>query len=191
MAAVTGVLLAAGAGRRAGGPKALRREPSGAWWLRQSISVLRAGGCVEVVVVLGCEADAARRLLAGVPVAVVVNPGWSEGVGSSLRAGLQAVAAAPGQAALVHLVDLPDVNAAVVARLLATPMTPEVLARAAYHGRPGHPVLVGATHLAPLAATLGGDRGGQDYLRAAGVHAVECGDLATGRDDDLPPGLAG
>lgn len=191
VAAVTGVLLAAGAGRRAGGPKALRRDADQTSWLLRSVEVLRDGGCTEVVVVLGCEAEAARRLLEGVPVVTLENPGWADGMSGSLRVGLATVTARPGRAALVHLVDLPDVSAAVVARLLAIPSTPDVLARATYGGRPGHPVLVGPAHLVPLAATLRADRGAQDYLRTAGAHEVECGDLATGRDDDRPPRLAG
>jgi CTP:molybdopterin cytidylyltransferase MocA len=191
VAAVTGVLLAAGAGRRAGGPKALRRDDDQTSWLIRSVAVLRAGGCAEVVVVLGCEAATARRLLEGVPVVAVENPSWSEGMSSSLRVGLSAVGTRPDQAALVHLVDLPDVGAEVVARVLALPCTPDVLARATYGGRPGHPVLIGSAHLQPLVGTLRGDEGAQEYLRAMGAREVECGDLCTGRDDDRPPRLAG
>src|SRR5918998_5017176 len=62
---VCGVLLAAGAGRRAGGPKAVRTDPDGTSWLLRSIAVLRDGGCTSVVVVLGCAADAARDVIAG------------------------------------------------------------------------------------------------------------------------------
>ena len=54
------MLLAAGAGRRAGGPKALRIDSDGTSWLLRSIAVLRDGGCAAVVVVLGCEADRVR-----------------------------------------------------------------------------------------------------------------------------------
>ena len=191
----TGVLLAAGAGRRAGGPKALRHDPDGTSWLARGVRVLRSGGCDGVVVVLGCAAEAAVALL-GDPdtgVTVVENPDWADGMGGSLRSGLQALLASPGTTAgLVHLVDLPDVTTAVVARLLAAaPPTSDVLARATYAGRPGHPVLIGRAHLGPLLATVAGDRGAADYLRDAGAAEVECGDLASGRDEDLPPGRDG
>ena len=61
---ILGVLLAAGAGRRAGGPKALRVDADGTSWLERSIKVLRDGGCDAVIVVLGCEAARARDLIA-------------------------------------------------------------------------------------------------------------------------------
>ena len=56
-----GVLLAAGAGRRAGGPKALRVDADGTSWLLRSIAVLRDGGCAAVIVVLGCQAARCPR----------------------------------------------------------------------------------------------------------------------------------
>ena len=184
-----GVLLAAGAGRRAGGPKALRHEPDGTSWLVRSVSVLIDGGCDSVVVVLGGGAGAARAILeqhswpAGVAdrLAVTVEPGWADGMGRSLRAGLQATGSAV--AVLVHLVDLPDVNADVVRRLLDY-AAPTALARATYLGEPGHPVLIGHDHLGSVIAELDGDRGARAYLERHRAVGVECGDLATGQDRD-------
>ena len=75
-------------------------------------------------------------------------------MGASLRTGLAAVGRE--RDVLVSLVDLPDVGADVVARVLAARAD---LARAAYDGSPGHPVLLGAAHLEPLLATLHGDAG--------------------------------
>jgi CTP:molybdopterin cytidylyltransferase MocA len=184
-------LLAAGGGRRAGGPKALRRSPSGRPWLVDAVQVLLDAGCSDVVVVLGCAADRARSLLAEPPwdpaqVSVVDHPGWATGLSSSLRAGLAAAVARPGPAVLVHLVDLPDVTAEVARRVLQQAVGPACLVRATYAGRPGHPVLVGRDHLAPLLAALAGDRGARDYLDDQGCVAVECVDLASGRDVDGP-----
>ena len=88
-------------------------------------------------------------------------------------------------AALVSLVDLPDVDAAVVARVLdAASRGRGDLARAAYDGVPGHPVLLGRDHWAGVVASATGDRGARDYLAAHDVDLVECGDLATGADVD-------
>ena len=188
---VVGVLLAAGGGRRAGGPKALRLDADGTSWLLRSIGVLRDGGCEAVIVVLGSEAAAARDLLVkssltdSPMITVVEAPDWEQGMGSSLRSGLAAAQSASWRAALVHLVDLPDVTAEVVRRLLrqAPPGTAS-LARVTYGGQPGHPVFIGRDHLESIMATLTGDSGAKGYLAHHGAHSVECGDLASGQDHD-------
>lgn len=178
-----GLLLAAGAGRRMGQPKALLRDPDGSSWLGRSVAALRDGGCPVVTVVLGAAADEARPL---VPEGcrVVVAEDWADGMGASLRAGLASLAAEPAGVALVSLVDLPDVSAAVVERVAAAATGQETLARAAYDGRPGHPVVLGRDHWPAAARVARGDRGARDLLAGADVVLVECGDLATGEDVD-------
>ena len=173
---VHGLLLAAGAGRRYGGPKALVDG-----WLQHALDVLAEGGCHDRTVVLGAAADRVRPLVPA-DVAVVVADDWSEGMGASLRAGLRALG--PSDAALVHLVDLPDVEAPVVRRVLAAGSGTSVLARATYDGTPGHPVLLGSDHWPAIVETAAGDRGARDHLAAHDIVLVECGDLATGRDVD-------
>lgn len=174
---VDGLLLAAGAGRRYGGPKAL---VPGA--LVHAVTALRDGGCDTVTVVLGAAFDEAATLVPrGVRVVRAIE--WRDGMGASLRAGLRTL---DGDAALVHLVDLPGVGAEVVARLVPL-ARPDVLARAVYLGTPGHPVLIGSAHFGGVADAARGDRGARDYLAARAVTGVECGDLATGTDVDHPP----
>lgn len=185
---MVGLLLAAGAGRRMGGPKALVADAVGSPWVVGTARRLRAAGCAPVRVVLGAQADEAAAALLGEAVDVVVADDWAEGMGVSLRAGLDRLdVLAPGAAAaLVHLVDLPDVGADAVRRVVdhAAGAGPDVLARAAYGGTPGHPVLLGRTHWRGVAESAEADRGARDYLGARTVQAVECGDLATGRDVD-------
>lgn len=176
-----GLLLAAGSGERFGGPKALARDDDGTSWLLRSVQALRP--CAEIVVVLGAGAEEAAALLPMSVVRVRADD-WAEGMGASLRAGLAALATTTHDAALVSLVDLPDVDAAVVARLAAAATGPDVLARAAYDGVPGHPVLIGRDHWAGVVDTATGDRGARDYLASHEVALVECGDLATGVDVD-------
>ena len=182
---VQGLLLAAGAGRRMGMPKALVRDPSGEPWLLRGVETLREGGCEEVTVVLGAAADEAAALLDGAGVDVVVATDWAEGMGASLRAGLASLDAGV-EAVLVSLVDLPDVSADVVSRVLDAEVDNGVLRRAAYDGRPGHPVLLGRAHWPGVTASAIGDRGARDYLAESAVTLVECGDLATGQDRDTP-----
>ena len=190
---VVGVLLAAGEGRRMGRPKALVRDPDGTSWLLRAVGTLSEGGCSPVVVVLGAHADQAVPLLAdhdasGSPVRLVEAGDWAQGMGASLRRGLQAAYDTDARAAVVTLVDLPDVGADVVTRVLAAVGDdPRSLGRAAYRGTPGHPVVLGREHWSGVTADAAGDRGARDYLAAHEVLLVECGDLAGGLDVDAPP----
>ncbi|GAA5112211.1 nucleotidyltransferase family protein [Alloalcanivorax gelatiniphagus] len=181
MTPVVGLLLAAGSGERFGGPKGLARDDDGTSWLLRSVQALRP--CAEVVVVVGAEAERVAALLP-MSVSRIRADDWAEGMGASLRAGLRALGPTTYASALVSLVDLPDVDAAVVARLVATAQGPADLARAAYDGVPGHPVLLGRDHWAGVVETATGDRGARDYLAAHDAALVECGDLATGVDVD-------
>lgn len=195
----TGLLLAAGAGRRMGTPKALLTDDAGTALTDVAVDRLLGAGCDEVTVVLGAEADRARALLRERPGGrsrTVVAASWAEGMGASLRRGLEAVAdAAPEvRAVLVTLVDLPDVDEPVMRRVLdrwhSEGARPDALVRATYDGVPGHPVLIGRDHWEALRETVAGDSGASGYLSRRRVHEVSCEDLATGRDVDRPEDLA-
>ncbi|GGN91464.1 4-diphosphocytidyl-2C-methyl-D-erythritol synthase [Streptomyces albiflavescens] len=183
---VAGLLLAAGGGRRLGGrPKALLSH-RGRPLVEHAVEVLRSGGITRVHVVLGAQADIVRER-AELPGCVLVdNPQWEEGMGSSLRAGLDSLAGTGARAALVSLVDQPGIGREAVARVLAAYVSPLSLAAAAYDGERGHPVLFGAGHWAGIAATATGDRGARAYLKAHedAITLVECGDVAQAYDID-------
>lgn len=183
-----GLLLAAGAGRRMGLPKALVTDDRGSWLVR-GVTTLSVGGCRRVTVVLGAEAERAAALLDGLadPPRVVVADDWAEGMGASLRAGMLAFTDSTDGFILVSLVDLPDLVPEVVARVGKATRSPHVLARASYDGVPGHPVLFGRDHWPGVLETARGDSGARDYLAGRDVELVECGDLATGRDVDSMP----
>ena len=182
-----------------GGPKALLRDGRGVPLLDSGVGRLFDGGCDVVTVVLGASAGAARALLDEVgwsedpDVDVVVAEEWAEGMGASLRAGLTALTGGDAEAALVMLVDLPDVDAAVLRRVLGAGTEARAasaaLVRATYDGRPGHPVLLGRDHWSDVVATAHGEQGAREYLRIHQTRACECGDLATGRDVDRPGDL--
>jgi CTP:molybdopterin cytidylyltransferase MocA len=182
---IAGLLLAAGAGRRYGMPKAL---VDGGAWLRRAVATLTDGGCDSVLVVVGAQADQVLPLVPATA-ATVLAEDWAKGMGASLRAGLaELVRSAPTQvqAALVHLVDLPDVDAAVVRRLVAL-AGPAVVARAGFETQPGHPVLLGRQHWADIVASAHGDRGARDWLaQRSDLIVVDCSDLASGIDVDTP-----
>lgn len=185
---VAGLVLAAGEGRRFGGPKVL--VPG---WISDRVQALRDGGCSAVVVVVGAAAHAAAALVPADVVTVVARD-WSDGMGASLRAGLEALVPGTADAAIVALVDTPGLTPAAVTRVLDCAgrngdAARAVLAQAVYAGRPGHPVLLGRSHWHGVMEQARGDRGARDYLAARGVERVECGDVADGDDVDVAPPL--
>lgn len=182
--AVAGLLLAAGAGRRYGMPKALVRH-GGSLLVERAFATLRDGGCDPVVVVLGAAADEVRTRAELPGSVIVVNPDWATGMGSSLQVGLEALAATNATAVVVLLVDTPGVTSVAVARLAGF-ATPDALAVATYQGQRGHPVLLGRSHWTGAAALAVGDVGARAYLRRHSVHEVPCDDIADGTDLDHP-----
>jgi CTP:molybdopterin cytidylyltransferase MocA len=203
---VAGVLLAAGEGSRFGQPKALV-ELNGQTLAERGVGLLRAGGADPILVVTGAvplELDGALT---------VDNPQWRTGMGSSLRAALQALneagrspeigpeigpdigpemstAIGPEMdtavgAVVVALADQPLVGAEAVARLIAAYRGGASVAVAAYGGQPRNPVLLAREHWPEVIATATGDQGARTFLRTRPelVTLVECGD--TGRPDDI------
>jgi CTP:molybdopterin cytidylyltransferase MocA len=181
---VIGLVLAAGAGRRYGMPKALVPY-QGRLLVQRAAATLAAGGCDDVLVVLGAEADRVRAAAPDLP-RTVLNPDWPTGMASSLRAGLAALAGTPAGTAVVLLVDMPGVTPLAVRRLVAL-ADPGALAMGEYDGRRGHPVVLGRDHWAGVAASATGDRGARDYLRAHDdiVQVVPVGDVADDADMDF------
>ncbi|MDR6977733.1 nicotine blue oxidoreductase [Streptomyces sp. 3330] len=189
---VTGLLLAAGGGRRLGGrPKALL-EHRGRPLVEHAVGVLRTAGCARVHVVLGAAAGTVRERARLEGSVIVPNPAWQEGMGTSLRAGLDSLAGTGARAALVLLVDQPGIGPRAVGRVLGAYEDESSLVCAAYDGVRGHPVLFGAAHWAGIAATATGDRGARAYLRQheEAITLVECGDVAQPYDIDTPQDLA-
>lgn len=175
---VVGVLLAAGAGRRYGKPKVLVDG-----WLTTAVKALQDGGCARVILVLG-----AADVPAPAGVVALNAPDWQTGLSASVRAGLLGAERMQADYAVLHVVDTPDVGAAVVARVLTRALASRSgLARAWFGDRPGHPVVIARGHWPGVLAGLSGDQGAGGYLRAArDVERVDCTDLADGRDHDEP-----
>ena len=185
MRKVAGLVLAAGGGRRYGGPKALVRY-GGRLLVERAVDTLRTAGCDPVLVVVGAAADRVRAEADLDGAAPVDNPAWETGMGSSLRVGLGALAATDAVAAAILLVDMPGVTAAAVERVAAG-ATATTLAMGGYGGRRGHPVVAGREHWAGIAALAEGDVGARPYLRTHEVVVVPCDDVAEDFDLDVPP----
>jgi nicotine blue oxidoreductase len=179
-------VLAAGGGRRYGGPKALVRH-DGSLLVERAVSTVRDGGCSQIVVVLGAAADEVRSTAQLGDVTIVENEGWKSGMGSSLKVGLEALGEADVDSVVVLLVDTPGVTAEAVRRVTATSAR-DSLATATYGTRRGHPVLLGRDHWAGVAILATGDIGARAYLsaRSASVRLVPCDDISDDTDMDFP-----
>jgi nicotine blue oxidoreductase len=187
---ITGLVLAAGAGRRFGGPKALALL-DGELLVDRAVRTLHEGGCDEVVVVLGASADVvvARAQLEGAY--PVIAREWEQGQGASLNAGLDAVALTDADSTIVALVDQPWIGADAVRRLRQVAEADAVAAVATYDGQPRNPVLLARSIWPAVAASAVGDVGARAWLRAnpEKVVAVACDDTGDPRDVDEPGDL--
>ena len=144
---VSAIILAAGESTRMGRPKALLPDPDGRPFVARVVRTFAAAGIGRIVVVAGSQRTAIEAALAGEALVsgltVVTNPAPQRGQLSSLWVGLEAVESEPPECVLVTLVDIPMVAASTVSRVIeAWRDDRPPIARPAYRGRHGHPVLV-------------------------------------------------
>lgn len=184
---VAGVVLAAGAGRRFGRPKALVRY-EGALLVERAARTLAEGGCDPVLVVLGAAAAQVRAQADLSGMTTVFNEAWPTGMGSSLRTALDALGDVDVTAALILPVDMPGIGWQAVRRVVAR-AGPDALVAASHGGRRSHPVLLGRTHWIGAAAAASGDSGARRYLAANDIALVNCDDVSEGFDIDHPGDL--
>lgn len=155
---VTGIVLAAGAGRRLGRPKA-DVELGGHRLVDRAVRTLRDGGCAEVLAVLRPEQAGAAGAR------TVRNPDPDRGMGSSLRCALAELAADERSAAcVVLLVDLVGVRPAEVAAVIERHRAGAGIVAVRRVGQRSHPVLVSREWYPELAAAAEGDQGGRDFF---------------------------
>ncbi|MEO7263244.1 MAG: NTP transferase domain-containing protein [Jatrophihabitantaceae bacterium] len=194
---ITGVVLAAGAGRRLGRPKA-DVEFGGQRLVDRAVATLRAGGCAEVLAVLRPEQAGAAGAR------TVVNPDPDRGMGSSLRCALAELAGDQRSAAcVVLLVDLVGVRPAEVAAVIERHRAGAAIVAVRRAGQRSHPVLVSNRWYSEFAAAAVGDQGGRDFFtrRLADTSFLDypdpvseidtAEDLSRALADQPPPGQTG
>ncbi len=207
-------MLAAGQSRRLGQPKQLvvfEQEPL----LRRIVRLALEAGCSPVVVVLGACDQPCREALADLGVGdsgtvrIVVNPDWAEGMSTSLRAGLAALAAfAPptergerqsipaspptpsAQSVLILVSDQLRLTSNSLTRLLhAHEQSQAPVTAARYSGRLGVPSIF-RPELLPALATLAGDQGARLLLKRWADHATTVDLPEAAAELDTPEDLA-
>jgi len=189
---VAGVLLAAGGGRRFGGPKALVAH-DGELLVERGVGLLADAGCSPVVVVLGARSDEVVARARLDTAETVVNDGWEEGIGSSVRVGLTDAARRPDvEAAVIALVDQPLVTKEVVRRLVDAWRAGSPAAVATFDGEPRTPVVLDRSVWAEVLTMVHGDVGARAWLRSHPelVTELACEDLGSDFDIDTPEDLA-
>lgn len=186
---LTGILLAAGRGRRfdpAGARnKLLQQLPGGDQVVAASARLLLScvprvvavvppddGGVAEILRALGCE--------------ITVCPDADTGMGASLVHAVRH--SLPAEGWLVALGDMPWVAASTLAALAAAVDAGAGIAVPVHEGRRGNPVAFAACHGDALLA-LGGDQGARRLLQAHPVQEVPVDDPGILRDIDTPADL--
>lgn len=171
---VVALLLAAGLGRRFGGSK-LTADAGGMPLVRRTALALLDSSVDRVLVVTGHDAQRVRAALDGLDIHFVDAPAHAEGLGASLRTGVQALPANASHA-LVALGDQPgaarrSVVDAVVAR---SREGGAAIVSARYRGVAAPPVLFERS-LFPELLLLGGDAGARALVmrEAARVEYVD------------------
>ncbi len=191
---VAAVVLAAGRSARMGQTNKLLADVRGAPMIRQVVNTLFHAPLDSIVVVSGHDAAEVEAALAGLPVRIVQNPDYGQGMSASLRAGLQAIG--PDlDGVLVVLGDMPWVEGATLDALLDAFQTaaPGAICVPVCQRKRGNPVLWPARHLEEMKA-LTGDVGARHLLAQYDdeVWEVAVDDRGVLRDvdrlDDLPGG---
>ena len=192
---VAAIVLAAGLSRRMGGPNKLLAEVDGQPIVQRVVDTVLASRARPVMVVVGHQEQEVRAALVGRDVRFVTNRGFKEGLGSSLRAGIEALSKSDLEidGTLVALGDMPWIKAEHIDTLIDAfdPDSAASICVPVHDRKRGHPVLWSSRHFGEM-RKLAGDVGARALLEAHAdaVLAVPVDDAAVHLDIDTPEMLA-
>lgn len=190
---VAAVVLAAGKGTRLGAAAKQLEELAGKPLVRWAVEAALASAARPVVVVTGHEGEKVAAALGDLPVELVHNPHFAEGLATSLRCGLEQLErAGPVAGALICLADMPRVTSTHLDRLIAAfdPVAAPIVVPTCQRKR-GNPVLWAHRYFSEL-RQLRGDVGARGLLEqhAEQVTFLALEDPAILLDVDTPQALA-
>lgn len=167
------VLLAAGRSSRMGGPNKLLALFGGKPLARQSAERTLASKANGVIVVTGHQGERVKHALSGLKVTFAENPHFAEGLSTSLKAGVSALAD-DAAGVLVVLGDMPGVSPSDLDRLIDAFRASggRSVVRAAHDGRRGNPVILPRSLFAAV-SHLEGDTGARHLVEAEGLDVVD------------------
>jgi molybdenum cofactor cytidylyltransferase len=187
---IVALILAAGCGRRfSQRDNKLLESFRGRALLRHVVDAALGSRVAETIVVTGFDAERVETVLEGLPVRIVRNREFQEGMAASLRAGLRSAPEADG--AVVLLGDMPLIRSELIDRLIADFEAGGASAIApTYRGRRGNPVLLGRGLFSSV-TRLSGDAGARALLLARNdVRELETDDAGVTIDVDAASDLA-
>lgn len=182
---VAGVILAAGESKRFGKPKQLL-DWKGVPFVRSVAQTALQAGLSPVIVVTGANAGLVEAAIGDLDVITVRNEEWNSGQGSSIKAGLQAIASTHVGGAIFLLVDQPQVSTAVIRSLVekhAEGLYPVVAPMVI--DRRGNPVLFDRVTFPDL-GSIKGDTGGRAIFHRHRVEYLPWHDDSLLLDVDTP-----
>jgi molybdenum cofactor cytidylyltransferase len=189
---IAAVVLAAGRSTRMGAVNKMLAEIGGKSLVRIAAEQAIASRAKPVIVVTGHEREKVEAALKGLPVRLVHNPDFAEGLGGSLKTGIAAVPA-EADAAIVCLGDMPQVDAALIDRLIAAfdPVRGALVVVPSIDGRRGNPVVWSRRFFHDL-MSLQGDIGARHLIGnyAEAVVEVPVAGEAALTDVDTPESLS-
>lgn len=189
---IVGLVLAAGRSVRMGRDNKLLVEIDGKPMVAHAVEAMLASKADHVIVVTGHQADAIKAAIGEKPVTFRHNPGYADGLSTSLAAGLDAL---PGETAgvIIGLGDMPRIRFADIDRLIAAfnPGEGRAICVPTVEGKRGNPVLFSVEFLAEMRA-VEGDVGARHLIGAHHdrVCEVEMADDAVLIDVDTQEALA-
>jgi molybdenum cofactor cytidylyltransferase len=181
------IVLAAGASTRFGSPKQLVRV-DGRPLLHAAVSRAAEVAGQSVTVVLGAHAADLAPLLRHSAATIVINRDWSEGMASSIRAGVSRL---PGSCtgAMLVLADQAAVSVEDLKRLAAAwRRQPSYIVAAQYGSTLGAPAIFPSSAFRDLAG-LRGDRGAQALFKRNPDRVVRVPMESAAIDIDTPEDL--
>jgi molybdenum cofactor cytidylyltransferase len=185
---IAAVVLAAGASRRMGKDNKLVAVIDGKPMVAHAVDAAIMAGLSPIVVVTGHEADAVKAALGDRDVAFVHNPGYAEGLSSSLKTGIRALPKDLG-GAIVCLGDMPRITSRHLKKLVAAydPEEGRKIIVPTQRGKRGNPILWSSEFFAEM-RSLAGDVGAKHLIGEHGeaVCEVALDDEAIFADIDTP-----
>jgi molybdenum cofactor cytidylyltransferase len=161
---VAAIILAAGRSTRMGGPNKLLAELGGKPLVRTVTEQALASKAQSVIVVTGHQAEQVEKALQGLKVKFVRNPDFAEGLASSVKAGVAAVAD-NADGAVICLGDMPLISSNLIDRLIEAfaPDRGHLIAVPVSDNKRGNPVLWSRRFFNEL-MTLNGDIGARHLI---------------------------